>query len=135
MKEVTAEFRRELPPGDDVLQRLPGSGALPDALLRSSRRFPPEAKNLIMHATLSKGKTLLMASDARPGMPLQRGNDVWISINCDSLAEIENLFEAFSQNGTVRMALHDAFWGARFGMLTDQFGVQWMFNFELPKPA
>src|SRR4051794_25950677 len=39
--------------------------------------FPPEAKNLIMHASLSKGKTLLMASDALPGMPFQRGNDVW----------------------------------------------------------
>jgi len=25
------------------------------------------------------------------------------------------------------------FWGARFGMLTDQFGVNWMFSFELPK--
>lgn len=22
---------------------------------------------------------------------------------------------------------------ARFGMLTDQFGVQWMFNYEYPK--
>ena len=31
------------------------------------------------------------------------------------------------------MPLQDAFWGARFGMLTDQFGVNWMFNFENPK--
>ena len=97
--------------------------------------FPPEAKDKIMHARLSKGTTLLMASDAMPGMPLQRGNDIWISINCESLAEIEKLFGALGQNGTVRMPLHDAFWGARFGMLTDQFGVQWMFNFEQPKKA
>jgi uncharacterized glyoxalase superfamily protein PhnB len=27
----------------------------------------------------------------------------------------------------------DMFWGARFGMLTDQFGVQWMFNYDLPQ--
>jgi PhnB protein len=26
------------------------------------------------------------------------------------------------------MPLVDAPWGARFGMLTDQFGVQWMIN-------
>ena len=26
------------------------------------------------------------------------------------------------------MAIHDAFWGAKFGMLTDAFGVRWMFN-------
>jgi PhnB protein len=24
-------------------------------------------------------------------------------------------------------------WGARFGMLVDQFGIQWMINYELPK--
>lgn len=28
------------------------------------------------------------------------------------------------------MPLQDMFWGARFGMLTDQFGVRWMINFE-----
>ena len=27
------------------------------------------------------------------------------------------------------------FWGARFGMLTDKFGVHWMFNYEQPKKA
>jgi uncharacterized glyoxalase superfamily protein PhnB len=24
----------------------------------------------------------------------------------------------------------DTFWGARFGMIMDQFGVSWMFDFE-----
>lgn len=28
------------------------------------------------------------------------------------------------------VALQDMFWGGSFGMLTDQFGVNWMFNFE-----
>jgi PhnB protein len=31
------------------------------------------------------------------------------------------------------MPLQDQFWGARFGMLKDKFGVPWMFNFELPR--
>src|SRR4051794_23085329 len=34
--------------------------------------FPKEAKDLIMHARISKGRTLLMASDCPPGKPLQR---------------------------------------------------------------
>jgi PhnB protein len=29
--------------------------------------------------------------------------------------------------------VQDTFWGARFGMITDKFGVSWMFNCELPK--
>jgi PhnB protein len=28
----------------------------------------------------------------------------------------------------------DIFWGARFGMLTDQFKIQWMFNCDHPNP-
>lgn len=93
----------------------------------------PEAKDRIIHASLSKGAALLMASDTMPGMPFQQGNNFSVSINCESLQEIETLFTALSRSGKVTMPLHDAFWGARFGMLTDQFGVNWMFNFELPK--
>ena len=29
--------------------------------------------------------------------------------------------------------LADQFWGARFGMFTDKFGINWMFNCYLPK--
>ena len=31
------------------------------------------------------------------------------------------------------MPLENTFWGARFGVLTDRFGIQWLFNAELPK--
>jgi uncharacterized glyoxalase superfamily protein PhnB len=32
------------------------------------------------------------------------------------------------------MPFQDTFWG-RFGALTDQFGIQWTFNCEVPKGA
>jgi PhnB protein len=51
----------------------------------------------------------------------------------ESLQETESLFIALGENGKVTMPLQDQFWGARFGMLKDQFGVNWMFNFEKPK--
>jgi len=96
--------------------------------------FPKEAKDRIMHSRLTKnGSVILMASDIMPGMPLQKGNNVWINVNCKSREEIDKLFAVFSEKGEVRMPLQDAFWGARFGMLTDRFGIYWMFNFELPK--
>ena len=28
----------------------------------------------------------------------------------------------------ITLPLENTFWGARFGMFTDRFGVQWMFN-------
>ncbi len=95
---------------------------------------PPEAKNRIMHSRLLRGsEPILMASDLMPGMPFQRGTNFSVSVNCKSAAEVDRLFAAFSENGKVTMPAGDQFWGARFGMLTDQFGVQWMFSFEYPK--
>jgi PhnB protein len=94
---------------------------------------PKDADHRIMHARLTKGTTLLMASDTMPGRPPQPGNNFSISIQTESLPETERLFQALSEKGQVTMPLQDTFWGARFGMLTDQFGIQWMLNFEHPK--
>lgn len=94
----------------------------------------PEAnKNRVMHAQLEKGSAVLMASDTMPGMPFNPGNNVWINNDCDSAEEIERVFAAFSEGGTVLMPLANQFWGARFGMIIDKFGVNWMFNYTLPK--
>jgi PhnB protein len=92
--------------------------------------FPKEAQDRIMHARLTRGPAVLMASDTMPGMPFAQGNNFSVSVNCESAEEIERLFSALGANGKVTMPLQDAFWGARFGMLTDQFGVNWMFSFE-----
>jgi PhnB protein len=95
--------------------------------------YPPEAKDRIMHARLTNGPAVLMASDTMPGMPFQQGTNFAIAVQCQSQEEIEKLFNAISEKGKVTMPLQDTFWGARFGMLTDQFGINWMFNFEKPK--
>jgi PhnB protein len=98
--------------------------------------FPKDTKDKVMHARITrKGSTVLMASDALAGhgAPFRQGNNFSISLDCESLDEIERLFTAFGENGKVTMPLQDTFWGARFGMITDQFGTNWMFNFEKPR--
>ena len=94
---------------------------------------PPGSENRIMHARLSKGAAVLMASDTMPGMGFTKGNNVHVNVDCESVEEIERVFAAMSQGAQVTMPLADQFWGARFGMLVDKFGVHWMFNCELPK--
>jgi PhnB protein len=81
---------------------------------------------------LKKGTAVLMASDIMPGMAFQQGNASWIMVPCESVAQIEKLFAAFAENGKVGMPVQETFWAARFGTLTDQFGVNWMFNLEKP---
>jgi PhnB protein len=94
---------------------------------------PGGAKDRIMHARLTKGSAKLMASDTMPGMPFQQGTNFSISIDCESAAEIDQLFAALGEKGKATMQPQDTFWGAYFGMLTDQFGVNWMLNFDKPQ--
>jgi PhnB protein len=96
---------------------------------------PPGTENRVMHARLAAGPATIMASDTMPGMPFVVGNNFQINIDCESVDEIERVFAAFGAGGKVTMPLQDQFWGARFGMLVDKFGVQWMFNCELAKQS
>jgi PhnB protein len=93
-------------------------------------KVPEDAKDKIMHARLTKGSMILMASDNPPGMPVRQGDNFSINLNCESQQEIEKLFEAIGEKGKTIMALQKTFWAESFGMLTDQFGINWMFNFE-----
>lgn len=90
----------------------------------------PENKDMILHARLSKGAAIIMASDCPPGMPLTQGNNFSVNINCESRQELDKFFASLGENGKVVMPSADMFWGAYFGMITDQFGINWMFNFE-----
>ena len=93
----------------------------------------PKTADLVLHARLSKGSAVIMASDCPPGMPLQQGNNFSISVDCESRDEVDRLFAALGEKGPAVMPVQDMFWGAYFGMITDQFGINWMFNYDTPK--
>jgi PhnB protein len=91
---------------------------------------PPGSADRVMHAHLASGTTVLMASDTMPGMPYTAGNSVSLNLGLDSVEEVDRLYQALGQGGQGTMAPHDSFWGARFAMLTDRFGMNWMLNFD-----
>ena len=94
----------------------------------------PEHKDRVMHALLRLGEQgVIMISDTMPGMPHVKGSNVYITLDFEDVADLNEKFEALAAGGKVEMPLNDAFWGARFGMLTDAHGVHWMFNCELKK--
>ena len=47
-----------------------------------------------------------------------------------SKEEADQLYSALSYDGKLIMSMNTTFWGSYFGMLTDQFGVQWMLSFD-----
>jgi len=89
-----------------------------------------EERKLVMHSSIVVDGQTLMASDAGNKHVVNVGNNVTININCRSMEEIQRLYANISEGGQATMPLSDTFWGAHFGMCTDRFGVNWMFNFD-----
>ncbi len=87
-----------------------------------------EDKQKVMHATFQADGFMFMASD---GSQSPAGNSqVHLSLNFNSAEEERKVFDALAEGGKVTMPLNDTFWGATFGMLTDKFGINWMFNYD-----
>lgn len=99
----------------------------------SPMEIPENLKGKIMHARMQIGENELYMSDTFDPSSLNQGNNVSLSIQVDDTAQLEKLFNSLSVGGNVTMPLADAFWGARFGMFVDKFGIHWMFNCELKK--
>lgn len=94
-----------------------------------------EHKNRVMHAELHFGNNLIMASDSMPDRPVTPGTNFALSLNFTDVKEEEDVFNRLSTGGMVTLPLQDQFWGARFGMCTDKFGVAWMVNCPLQQTS
>jgi PhnB protein len=95
-------------------------------------QMPPAAHKQVLHATLKAGAVDLMASDMMSSGGVKHGNEVSLSLVCDSKAEIETLFRKLSAGGTVSHALKEEFFGTH-GNLVDKYGITWMLTFEPPR--
>ncbi len=87
----------------------------------------------ILHAVFAAGELKFMVSDCPPGVTTTSGDQVSLSLNFSDLNSIEKTFAALSEGGMITMPLADTFWGARFGMAKDKYGVHWMFNHDFEK--
>jgi PhnB protein len=95
--------------------------------------LPKEMEDKIMHVSLQISKeTAIMGSDTggewAPNFKM--GNNFSISINTDTKAEADRLFNGLSEGGQITMPLQNTFWGDYFGMFTDKFGVNWMVSYN-----
>jgi len=106
------------------------------ALIRASDtpmkdHAPADRQNMVMHARMVIGDTLLMGSDAPPDFfkPAQ-GFSVCLSV--PEIAEAERVYAALSEGGKIEMAIQETFWANRFGTFTDRYGTPWMINCEKP---
>lgn len=115
-------FYKECLGGELVLQTI-GESPMADQL-------PAQMKESILHSTLQRDGITLMASDMVSENGLVRGNAVSLMLNCSSEKEIRTCYEKLSSGGKATHPLHDTFWGALFGDLTDKFGNNWLLHFD-----
>jgi PhnB protein len=84
-----------------------------------------ETANRVMHANFKSDGVSFMAADATPGKTYGEG-PISLSVTTTDVGEAERVFNYLAAGGNVEMPMADMFWGAKFGMLTDKFGIDWM---------
>jgi len=88
----------------------------------------PEA-NKIMHGMLETDSGFtLMGADTPPGMELNSGDNMAVSLSGDDADELRGYWAKLSSEGTVSVPLEKQMWGDEFGMCVDKFGIGWMVN-------
>ena len=99
----------------------------------ASDHFPIAEKdeNKIMHIALSIGNNSLMGNDVPEimGQVNENENRSKIAVSAESLEEAEKLFNGLSAGGNVEVA-NDSPEGSHFSMFRDQFGIEWMIDFN-----
>jgi PhnB protein len=93
---------------------------------------PPGFEDKILHARMSVGDNVLMASDSPPEHYEAPSKAQWIAIAVDTDAEAERIFKALAEKGNVVLPIQETFWASRFGMTTDRFGIPWMVSCNKP---
>jgi PhnB protein len=115
-------FYKECIGGELTMQTIGGSPIETD--------FPPKMKNMILHASLTKGSLLLLGSDCVGPDGYTKGNNIALCVNCSSDEEINTFYTKLSAGGKIIDPLGVKFWGAVFGVFTDKFGISWMLNYN-----
>ena len=88
-------------------------------------------ENAVLHATITIGETMLMASDV-PADRRKPMRSVYLALNIASDADAERLFALLAEGGEVFMPMQETFFASRFAQLRDKFGTSWMLIHERP---
>lgn len=88
----------------------------------AAEHIAPEARHLIIHASLDLGESIVMGVDSPPGS-YEPPQGFHVVLHFKETAEAERVFNALAENGTVKMRFGPTFFAAGFGMCVDRFGI------------
>lgn len=88
---------------------------------------PAALKDHIMHAYLSGGEIVIMASD-HPGSGGLGSGAVQIALGGTDEEKSRKIFNILSKGGEIEHPLKKEVWGDLFGSFKDKYGIYWMMN-------
>ena len=90
---------------------------------------PADWQDKVMHGSLTVGEQVLMGGDVAPDR-YEEPRGFSLSLQIKSTTDAERLFFELAKDGRIVLPLEKTFWAARFGMIVDRFGIQWLINCE-----
>jgi PhnB protein len=94
---------------------------------------PADKADLIIHAALTIGDDLLMASDDPTTDSFGPVQGMMVSYDAPDVADANRVFTALSDGGKVTQPLEPTFFSEAFGMCVDRFGTPWMIGAPQPQ--
>ena len=88
----------------------------------------PGMEDKLMHARLQFGDATIYFSD---GQEVASESTHSLTVEFNDRETLESVYTGLSEGGTVHFELQDTFWGARYGKVTDKFGIKWDLNLQM----
>lgn len=95
---------------------------------------PTALKDAIMHAFLTGGDIILMASDTPSDEALGSGQ-IFLALGGTDETKLRQIFSELANGGHINHELKRESWGGIYGDLQDKFGIRWMVNISPEEPA
>jgi PhnB protein len=89
----------------------------------------PESADKVMHVAMRIGDSMVLASDGRCSGKIEF-NGISLALSVSNEAEADRTFAALANGGQISMPLTKTFFSPKFGMVADQFGINWMVMVE-----
>ncbi len=102
----------------------------------TEKKLSEEEGRKVMHVSLSLSEHFtLMGADISPmmGMDIRYGNNTHLSIQPESLEDVERIYSELSVKGEILSPLEKSFWGSYWAHFRDRYGIFWMINFPIPE--
>ena len=92
--------------------------------------IPAGKADFVLHAALTIGDDLLMASDDPTADSFGPVEGMQVNYSVAEVAEATRAFEALADGGKVTAPIGPTFFSPMFGMCIDRFGTPWMISAE-----